>query len=187
MKHRLHFSSQVNFVLTLIMSILLVTPLKQIYAQNNSLSPIILKQSKQFGEWKDLAQQQTPTLMWWNERMPMVPVLYILFYPQKIILNAISPLWPDTGILFYIKDKTEKLGINLILDYKDNQNSYYTAVIYGNDRQNFVNNLVTSHKARLITPSSYSQSLSLKHVDQAMQYMIVNNPQLNLTFPKPKQ
>lgn len=113
----------------------------------------------------------------------MVPVLYISFMPDKIVLQAITPLWRDTGILFYIKDKQEKQGINLTLDNRSKTNCTYIATLYGQDRQDFLKNLVTSRKARLITPSSYSQSLSLKHVDQAMQKMLADHPELHLSFP----
>lgn len=138
---------------------------------------------QQFGEWRYTPQSSVPTLMWWNQRMPMVPVLYISFLPDRIILNATTPVWPDTGIIFYIRQGTDKLGLNLTLKSKDQEHCYYSATIYGKERQVFVNKLVTLHKARLITPSSYSQSLSLKHVYRAMQVLLSSHPKLQLTLP----
>lgn len=141
-----------------------------------------------YGEWRYNPQSNPPTLMWWNERMPMVPVLYISFLPNQIILNAVTPNWPDTGIIFYIKDQNDKLGQNLTLLKKTNKNNFYQAIIYGaQDQQNFINELVTSRKARLITPSSYSQSLSLKHIYDAMTTIISNHPDLHFTLPDTKQ
>ncbi|CAI3935008.1 MULTISPECIES: hypothetical protein [Commensalibacter] len=140
----------------------------------------------QYGEWRYNPQSNPPTLMWWNTRMDnAVPVLYISFLPNRIIIDAITPVWPDTGIIFYIKDKTDKLGLNLTLHNKTEKNCYYRAIIYGPDRQSFLNDLVTSRKARLITPSSYSQSLSLKQVYQAMHDMLSMHPDLRLTLPEP--
>lgn len=142
----------------------------------------------QYGEWRYNPQGNPPTLMWWNERMPMVPVLYISFLPNQIILNAVTPVWPDTGIVFYIKDQSDKLGLNLTLLKRTDKNNFYQAIIYGaKDEQDFINNLVTSRKARLITPSSYSQSLSLKHVYDAMTVIISNHPDLHFTLPNTKQ
>jgi len=110
------------------------------------------------------------------------PILYISFSAEKITLNAVTPLWPNTGIIFYLNDKTEKQGINLILQKRDQENCYYSATIDLENRQKFVNNLVTVRKARLITPIS-SQSLSLKQVNQAMQLIITTHPEINLTLP----
>ncbi|CAI3950441.1 unnamed protein product [Commensalibacter communis] len=150
--------------------------------QNGAISPLSYPK---YGEWRYNPQSNPPTLMWWNTRMDMVPVLYISFLPDRIVLDAVTPVWPDTGIIFYIKDKSEKLGLNLILDHKTIKNCFYRATIYGQDRQAFLNDLVTSRKARLITPSSYSQSLSLRHVYQAMQLMLSSHPDLRLSLPAP--
>lgn len=138
-----------------------------------------------YGEWRYNPQSNPPTLMWWNTRMDMVPVLYISFLPDRIVIDAITPVWPDTGIVFYIKDQSDKLGLNLTLQQKTEKNCYYRATIYGPDQQNFLNDLVTSRKARLITPSSYSQSLSLRHVYQAMHEILSTHPNIHLTLPEP--
>lgn len=136
-----------------------------------------------FGEWLYYPQSNPPTLAWWNERMSRAaPILYISFSAEKITLNAVTPLWPNTGIIFYLNDKTEKQGINLILQKRDQENCYYSATIDLENRQKFVNNLVTVRKARLITPIS-SQSLSLKQVNQAMQLIITTHPEINLILP----
>ncbi|MDI2113211.1 hypothetical protein [Commensalibacter nepenthis] len=150
--------------------------------QNGEISPLSYPQ---YGEWRYNPQSNPPRLMWWNTRMDMVPVLYIAFLPDRIVLDAVTPVWSDTGIIFYVKDKSEKLGLNLILDHKTDKNCFYRATIYGQDRQAFLNDLVTSRKARLITPSSYSQSLSLRHVYQAMEVMLSSHPDLDLTLPAP--
>ncbi|MDI2091483.1 hypothetical protein [Commensalibacter oyaizuii] len=159
--------------------------ISQTYAQTTYTSQKIeVDQYQKFGEWRYNPHFVPPTLMWWNDRMSMVPVLYISFLPDKIVLDAVTPVWPDTGIIFYLKDKKrETSGLNLTLQRRDKEHCFYSATIYGADRQNFINSFVTSHKARIITPSSYSQSLSLKHVDEAMQLVLSSNPGLGLTLP----
>lgn len=161
-----------------------VTPLSSsdVQTQPNQQNPLSFPQ---YGEWRYNPQSNPPTLLWWNTRMDMVPVLSISFLPDRIVLDATTPVWPDTGIIFYIKDQSNKLGLNLTLQKKTNQKCYYSATIYGSDRQAFINDLVTSRKARLITPSSYSQSLSLKHVYQAMHDLLSMHPNLHLTLPQP--
>lgn len=143
-----------------------------------------LKTAIKFNEWHYYPLSNPPTLMWWNDRMAeAAPVLYISFTPEKITLNAMTPLWPNTGIIFYLNDKTEKQGVNLILQKRDQKHCYYSATIDFENRQNFVNNLVTSRKARLITPIS-SQSLSLKQMDAAMQLLLSKHPELKLSLPQ---
>lgn len=161
-----------------------ITPLSSsdMQTQTNQPNPLTFPQ---YGEWRYNPQGNPPTLLWWNTRMDMVPALYISFLPDRIVIDAITPVWPDTGIIFYIKDQSDKLGLNLTLQQKTDKNCYYRATIYGADRQIFVNDLVTSRKARLITPSSYSQSLSLKHVYQAMHDLLSTHPNLHLTLPQP--
>lgn len=40
-----------------------------------SALPAYLANAQKFGEWDYLTQWNPPTLMWWNRRMDMVPVL----------------------------------------------------------------------------------------------------------------
>ncbi len=134
-----------------------------------------------FGEWSYYPQSNPPTLMWWNERMSQnAPILYISFFANKITFNVTTPLWPNTGIIFYLKDKTEKQAVNLILQKRDQNHCYYSAIIDYENRQNFINNFVTSRKARLITPIS-SHSLSLKQIDKAIQFLLKTHPEINLS------
>lgn len=177
-------------LLTTCVFALSIVPTITVSAKNTSsqTSPAPELAYPKYGEWRYNPQSNPPTLMWWNERMPMVPVLYISFLPNQIILNAVTPNWPDTGIIFYIKNQSDKLGQNLTLLKKTNKNNFYQAIIYGaKDQQDFINDLVSSRKARLITPSSYSQSLSLKHVYDAMTAIISSHPDLHFTLPNTKQ
>lgn len=182
-----HLSNRLLKPTMLSLSLIATTPIvtHQAFAQPLITTAQQAEKFIQFNEWRYIRHANPPTLMWWNERMSKtVPTLYLVFTPDKIILNAVTPIWPDTGILFYIKDKSEKQGINLTLLKKDQQHNYYSATIDTANRQKFINNLVTSRKARLITPSSYSQSLSLKKVDQAVQFLSNAHPRLRLTLPQ---
>ncbi len=130
-----------------------------------------------YGEWVTSPQWNPPSIMWRNNRMqPDGPSLYICFLPDRIYLYSIAYRDIDThhidpSIILYIKDKHDKLAINLSLKNKNDKEAYYNASIYGTDRDNFVQLLTTSRKARLILPSAYSQTISLHHVSEALRFL----------------